>query len=335
VPAALKKAAREGKTPLETIAELTKKATKGDTGKIGFLFEDMQAQSALRSLILNMEDFRKMRTEITKGGGTVDRAFAQREARDASIAWRDFMGSVERLGITLGNGFLPAATTFLGATNSMIGAVSAWAQANPRLSSTLMMVLGGAVALRIATGGLLFAFGNLLGPLSAGITIWRQYRLLGSLAAVFPNVAAGMGMVVSVASKLPGLLMGLLTAFRMVGLFMVTTPAGLALTALLLGGAAVYANWDKIKGALGMGKPDAGGGAPMPPADWSKARVSHALTPIKPAAAATRQSVTQSPLTVHINAAPGQNEDAIAQRVIDRWKQEEAVKARSSYNGGR
>jgi hypothetical protein len=47
----------------------------------------MQAQSALRTLILNMQDYRKIRGDLAKSGGTVDAAFRQREAQDASVAW--------------------------------------------------------------------------------------------------------------------------------------------------------------------------------------------------------------------------------------------------------
>jgi hypothetical protein len=42
----------------------------------------MQAQSALRTLILNMDDYRKIRADLGKSGGTVQAAFAQREALD-------------------------------------------------------------------------------------------------------------------------------------------------------------------------------------------------------------------------------------------------------------
>jgi hypothetical protein len=148
----------------------------------------MQAQGALRSLILNMEDFRKMRTDIANSGGTVDKAFAQREAQDASIQWRDFMGAVQRLGIVLGNGFLPAATRFLTSADSMISRVVAFAQANPRLTSTLMTLLGMLVAARIGLGALQFAFGGILGPISLAYRLLKSYEGLAGVVAFFPGL---------------------------------------------------------------------------------------------------------------------------------------------------
>jgi hypothetical protein len=98
----------QGKTPMEALAEITKKATGGDLSKLGLVVEDMQAQSALRTLILNMDDYRKIRTDLGKSGGTVEAAFHQREAHDASVAWEGFKGSVSALAITLGATLLPA-----------------------------------------------------------------------------------------------------------------------------------------------------------------------------------------------------------------------------------
>jgi hypothetical protein len=72
---------------MEALAEITQKATGGDLSKLGLVVEDMQAQSALRTLILNMQDYRKIRGDLAKSGGTVDAAFRQREAQDASVAW--------------------------------------------------------------------------------------------------------------------------------------------------------------------------------------------------------------------------------------------------------
>lgn len=278
LPNALKKAAREGKTPLETIADLTQKATRGDTAKMGNLFEDMQAQSALRALILNMSDFRKMREDIARGGGTVDRAFGQREARDASIKWRDFMGSVQALGITMGNSFLPAATQFLTTATGIITVVGGWAQANPQAAATLTTLLGGMIAARIALGGLQFAFGSLLGPIASTIAFFRRAMVLGQLGSVAQAaipLLAGVSLPILAIGAAVGALAYLLYAHwgpisgfvsqtwgRISG-FMAThwtrirniLLGGLVIFApfvagMVLAGSLIYRNWDRISGAV-------------------------------------------------------------------------------------
>ncbi|WCT76309.1 phage tail tape measure protein [Novosphingobium humi] len=337
LPNALKKAAREGKTPLETIADLTQKATGGDNAKIGNLFEDMQAQGALRSLILNMEDFRRMRADIAKSGGTVDKAFAQREAQDASIKWRDFMGAVQRLGIVLGNGFLPAATRFLTSADGMISRVAAFAQANPRLTSTLMTLLGGMVAARIGLGALQFAFGGILGPVSLAYRLLKSYEGLAGVIAFFPRLAAGMGMVAGIGPTVTTAITGIMGAIRLLGLSLITTPWGLAALAVLgvaAGGYALYANWDTIKEKFGSGPAKPSG--PAPKANWAGAKVSNpfpALAPVRPAAVGAGGSA-RGPVTLNVYPAPGQSPDAIADHVIRKIDHAQGVAARSNMNGG-
>ncbi|WJS98218.1 phage tail tape measure protein [Novosphingobium humi] len=339
LPNALKKAAREGKTPLETIADLTQKATGGDNAKIGNLFEDMQAQGALRSLILNMEDFRQMRAEIAQSGGTVERAFAQREAQDASIKWRDFMGAVQRLGIVLGNGFLPAATRFLTSADGMISRVVAFAQANPRLTSTLMTLLGGLVAARIGLGALQFAFGGILGPVSLAYRLLKSYEGLAGVVAFFPRLAAGMGMVAGIGPTVTTAITGIMGAIRLLGLSLITTPWGLAALAVLglaAGGYALYANWDTIKEKFGSGPAKPGASTPAPKVNWAGAKVSNpfpALAPVRPAAMGAGGSA-RGPVTLNVYPAPGQSPDAIADHVIRKIDHAQGVAARSNMNGG-
>ncbi|HZG31907.1 MAG TPA: phage tail tape measure protein, partial [Sphingopyxis sp.] len=111
LPAAMKKAKDQGLDTFEAIATITKKATKGDMSKLGFAFEDMQAQGAIRSLIQNLEEYRKVRDDSMKSGGTIDAAFNQRLLRDANVGWAGLKASVSELAITLGAGLLPAVTS--------------------------------------------------------------------------------------------------------------------------------------------------------------------------------------------------------------------------------
>ncbi|WP_298165380.1 phage tail tape measure protein [Novosphingobium sp.] len=251
LPNALKRAYAEGKTPLEAIADITKKATGGDLSKLSFAFEDMQAQGALRQLILDMGDYRKIREQISTGAaGTVDAAFRQREAQDASIAWQAFKGSASELAITLGNTVLPAGTRVLGMVNSLMMGVGQWAQANPRLASGLTTLVTALIATRIGFGALQYVLGAALGPFSTLWGVVMKWRALGSLAAVFPQVAQAFGVL-----RMAALFMA--RGVMQAGLMLLANPMILAIVAI---GAAValvaylvYSNWGKIRTAFATG----------------------------------------------------------------------------------
>jgi TP901 family phage tail tape measure protein len=262
LPAALQEAYRKGKTPLEAIAEITQRAIGGNMARLGFAFEDAQAQGAIRSLILDLDDYRKMRAQIGNSRGTVDRAFAQREMRDASIAWASFKGQLSETAIVLGTTLLPAATGFLGMVNNVMRAVGSWAQANPRLAATLFNLVAGLAVARIGVGALQFAFGSLLGPMATAWGLYKKWRVAGSIAETFPKAAKGMGMLRTAAtamlpsvSKIGGLLVrGLVSAFALL-----SNPVGWGVLAAAAVGLVWYF-WDDIKAAItsvdwpGLGK---------------------------------------------------------------------------------
>lgn len=213
LPAALKKAYAQGKTPMEALAEITRKATGGDLGKLGFVVEDMQAQSALRALILNLDDYRKIRADISKSDGTVGKAFQQRELQDASVAWQSFLGTMSTLAITLGTTVLPVATRFFGMINTGVSAISDWAQANPEAASTLITLVAGMAAARIGLGALQFAFGGILGPAAKAIGVWKKVKDAGGFALAFPKAA---GLI----SRSGGMMLKAMSAFRSVVSFL-------------------------------------------------------------------------------------------------------------------
>jgi len=230
LPAAMKKAYAEGKTPLEAIAELTKKVTGGDLSKIGFAFEDMQAQGALRALIQNLDDYRQMRKDIAASGGTVDAAFSQRETQDASIQWKSFTGQLQTFAIIVGAKILPSANQLLGGVNRLMGAVGGWMERNPRLAQGLVTLVGGMALARIGLGALQFSFGSVLafiGPARAAFTVLRTAVLF--LGQGF--LRAGMMML---ANPMVALIVGIGVAIGVVAYL-------------------VYTHWDKIKAAFSAG----------------------------------------------------------------------------------
>jgi hypothetical protein len=76
---------------------------------------------------------------------------------------------------------------------------------------------------------------------------------------------------------------------------------------------------------------------PVAPMKWGGGFMAP-LTPIAPARtgpSAWQNPTMGGPIAVHVHAAPGQSEDAIAASVMRKIEQKQGITARSSYNGGR
>lgn len=261
LPRAMAKLRAEGKDTLEAIAMITNAATGGDLKKLGYAFEDMQAQSAIRALILDLEDYRKIRDQLGKSEGTVDRAFNQRVVRDATVRWRSFMGTVSNIAIVAGSALLPALNDVAGSVEGTMRHVLAWSQANPELARGIVKVAAGLIGLKIGFGIAQFAIGGFLGPLSTAYRLFKQFRavddagrritLLGRMASrAGPMVARGFGAIRTAA-------LFLARGVARAGLMLLANPVVFAITALVvvLGTAAylVWKHWDRIKGAFNAG----------------------------------------------------------------------------------
>jgi TP901 family phage tail tape measure protein len=186
LPAAIKKGTAAGISPIQTLIALTNKATKGDLSKLGYIFEDMQAQSALRQLIIDQKLFLQMQGKIAAAGGLVDKAFDQRVANDATVSWRELMGSASAVAITLGTTLLPVAKQVMANLAMAAAKVSDWAKANPELATTLMQGAAALITLKIGMGAAQIAIGSILGPIGNVIALARQAGpVLGILRTAF------------------------------------------------------------------------------------------------------------------------------------------------------
>lgn len=265
LPAAMEAAYRKGKTPMEAIAEITRKATGGDLKKLGFAFEDMQAQSALRMLILDMKDYQAMRGQIAGASGTVNAAFSQREMNDGMVAWNSFRTTLASTALVFGTKLLPVATQFLQILGPMVGAVGDFAQAHPQATTALLTLIATVGAAKVGLGALQFAFGSILGPAAKAWGAYQKFKTLGSVAAMFPRFAKAAGLARTA-------VMFLANGVMRAGLMMLANPVVLAIVALVavIGGAAylIYNHWDKIKAAFWAGVAAVGQAW-----DWLKGKV--------------------------------------------------------------
>lgn len=248
LPAALKKFEAQGMTSMEAFAMAAKKATGGDMKKLSFVLEDRQAQMGLLALIQNMDKYREIRAKIGKGsGGTIDAAFDQRMAQDASVQWQGFMVQLQTMSIIVGTKLIPAFSPFLTEITAIMDKVGDWVDANPKLATGLAQMAAWMLVGKVALGGPQFAFGSILGPLGTVWSAFARIREVGSIAEAFPKVAQAFG-------ALRGAAIFLAQGVQRAGLMLLTNPMVLAI--VLIGAAIgiaaylIYSNWDKIKAAF-------------------------------------------------------------------------------------
>lgn len=182
LPAAMKKLEAQGYDTVESIAMITKQATGGDLKKLGYAFEDMQAQSALRSLIQNLDEYRNIRDKSLKSSGVIDKAFDQRVLKDANVSWEAFKGTASTLAITLGTTLLPVMTEALSQVGTIAMAVSTWAQANPEAAATIIKLVAGLAVFKLGLGAAKIALGGIIGPFATAWGWFQKLRALGVLS---------------------------------------------------------------------------------------------------------------------------------------------------------
>jgi len=228
----MKAAAKAGKSPLEAIAEITAKATKGDMAKLGFFFEDAQAQAAIRSLMQNMDEFRSIRAQAMAAGGTTERDFAQRML-DGAEASKAMKLEIKALALDFAATLLPMVMVATRWIRKVTGEVRAWANAHPKLAKALGVTLA-------AIAGLLLAFGALALVVSAVLGPFIAIRMALLLAApIFMPIITGIwGMTTALGGMAAALLVNPITWIVL---------AIVAAIALLAGGVyLIVKNWGPI-----------------------------------------------------------------------------------------
>lgn len=182
----MQKAEKAGMTPIEAIAEITNKTLKGDLGKLGFLFEDAQVQAGMRSLIQNMEEYKRIRAEAMKASGVVEKDYQRRieTAAGATIRWK---ASIENLSLAIGTTLLPVMSDLVNRFTPVIDAIGKWTGANPVFTRNVIAATAAVVGFKIAVTGLRYV--GLLGRGGALSMMALGYNTVGK-AAIF----AGRGM---------------------------------------------------------------------------------------------------------------------------------------------
>lgn len=193
LPKALAKAAKDGKTPIEAITELTNSALKGDLSKLSFLFGDAQVQGALRPLIQNIAEYRKIRADALNAGGTVDADFAERLKDGAEQARAAEIGA-KTLGLTLGAILLPTVNAVIGKATALANRFGQLAQRHPVVAKGIALIAAGLAVALVVFGGLAIAVAGVLAPFAALTAVATMLGigmlpLIGTIAAVVAAIA--------------------------------------------------------------------------------------------------------------------------------------------------
>lgn len=258
LPAAMKKLTDEGHSSLEAITLITQKATGGDTKKLGFAFEDMQARQGIMAMIQNLEEYRKIRDHAMNSDGTISKDLDSRVTRDATVKWRVLMGTLQATAIVVGAKLLPAASQFMDTASGIALAVANWAQAHPQLASYLAQGAAALISFKIGLGVAQYALGSILGPFASVLSIFRKVDGISKFGALMARIGPVVGTAASWLMRGFGMMrtaaiflaQGLLRA----GAMMLANPIILIITAIVVavGVAAylIYTHWDKIKAAF-------------------------------------------------------------------------------------
>ena len=249
VSTALKRAAKEGRSPIEELVKLTNQATSGDASKIALLFSDQQAASAMRALVLREKQYLDIRKAAMTSSGLTEKEFT-RMSETASANWQDTKRSLTTLAISLGTHLLPLVNKGIQLITRVTNKVAAWAQRNPKTAQTILTIVGSLGAFRVGLGVLQFAFGGMLKPLATAWGWLRKFQAIGGFARAATIAAKGFQILRTAALFMAK---GVVRA----GLMMMANPMVLAVMAIVaavaVAGYLIYTHWDTIKGAFDAG----------------------------------------------------------------------------------
>ena len=271
---AMADAAAKGMTPIEAIAEITNKALKGNLSRLGDLFGDAQVQKALRPLIQNLDEYRRIRADAMKAQGVVDSDFAER-MKTAAAGLARLQIAMERISLAVGEALVPALVSVGEALAPVVERLVRFAEANPVLTRAAFGAVAGLLALRVGLIGVRFVALMVKGGLmslvmpvvrlgaaaqaAAGANLAYQASLAamaGTSLTAGQRVAAAIGGMVR---AVPGVAV-LASGLKAIGVAMaavgaVTAPVVAVVAAVAAGGLLLWRYWDRVSSVMaGVGR---------------------------------------------------------------------------------
>lgn len=194
-------------------------------GKSGGLLLNL-IEKQLPTILKSREAYKKTESLDTAYNQTKDSFFGRQGQMTA--AWQNFLVVAGTKG-----GLLDQMTVGLRMATGALQGITAFGNAHPTAFRWIATAVTSLIGLRIGLSVVKIAFGYLLGPVAQLWGLWSKYRVLGSLAALFPRLAGVMGFArVAV--------LGLGRAFLLAGTWMLANPIVLITAAIIAGGVAIY-----------------------------------------------------------------------------------------------
>ncbi|HFS7358576.1 phage tail tape measure protein [Enterobacter roggenkampii] len=262
--------------PAEVVLSDIYKSIKkyGDTDQLSF-FKDIAGEEAAKSFQALVRsagsgELQKLLADLRGSQGEAQKAAKvmadnlSGDLKNLDSAWEGFRIQVEETA----DGPLRSLTQGL---SDMITAASTWVKENPRLTQTIILVVGGALALVAAIGAASLAMGILIGPLTKlqlGFSLLTggrgllgtiaAFRTLGTVAGPAMANVRGWSVLLSgippklgrISAILPAVRSGLLTAFRSPGALLGSLTKNIGMLLLRLTG--LPAIWGMITGAVSI-----------------------------------------------------------------------------------
>ena len=256
----------------------------GEAYALSDLFRDMQAMNFLRPLVMQMDEYKKIKAESLEAGkqDVLGEDFQKRTASPVEQAKRlrvEFDLAAESLGKAL----LPSALAVGQALVPLIQRGADWMEQNQETVVLVAKVAAGLLAFRGGLLALRLGFNLLGGPvvsaavkfltfrslLAGGIGPMRAlFRLFGMSPRMARFLAGGLGRAGSLvrtfgggAARLGSLLGGALVkgftlagrAAAVLGRALLLNPVGLLVTGIAVAAYLIYKNWDRIRAAFSAG----------------------------------------------------------------------------------
>ena len=233
-------------TTMEVIKRLGQLPKEMQAATMGDLFGD--EARALAPLMANTESLERTLgyvADATDYAGSVNAEFGKRAAT-TEFAMQRLKNQVDGVALAIGNALLPAINGVANAVGPVLIAMADWAAANPQVVQAIVAIVGGLVALRVASIGARWAFLFLKGGLIDGALV------LAKSAATMLGLINPMNQVKGAAIVLRGALL--------------FSGVGLVLAAVAAAGLWIYNNWSGLTAFFeGFGKAFMGAIEPIMP----------------------------------------------------------------------
>lgn len=224
---------RNGTDYFEAVLDIVARLSK--EGKDPFVFsstfEDQQARSALQMLILNREEYIRLRDAARAASGVLEADW--RRIRDTSKNALDRLkAALDSMAISIGSTLLPTLQSGAEWLAKVAGKIALWAERNPELTRTIVGLTLSLVGLRVVGLVVSWVFGGLA---SMALRLVTGFLSLG-------RVVVGL-----VGRMLPLRWIMVGVRYGFVAMMGVAWPAVAAITAIGVAFAFVVSKWEGIK----------------------------------------------------------------------------------------